>query len=150
MIDVIILLIAIAILTYGIIKLIIFLRELKTLLEKLKKISDSENLEKYNNLLVEVDELNFSYYEILDRFDMRLDSYEEELKEINKKLISSQKDSKIKQEVKKTKEKEIADKDEILKKQVLALREKNLEIIEIASSLDVDVSTVEMICKIKK
>lgn len=158
---------------YGSIKLLKFLGDFSLLMSELNALYGSDAFEEQRAVKAELDELNYSYYEILDLQDKRISDLEIKLLGIDSKTakllsgvdLNLQQKSYRKQgsfnetdtgsersseTLNSTSDiaKEDLDSIDITKKRVLSLYEKGMGVQDIAETLNVDIGTVDLLCSL--
>lgn len=153
---------------FGFIKLLSFMDKFSKKIDEINSLYGSDVFKSYADLRLELDELNFSYYEILGRQDERIDKIENSLSAINidNSLKAESKNISLKTKSENEENKEdinfnygkeadniyINNKEtnpnDLMKKKILALYESGKSTGEISSLLKIGTGTVDLICSL--
>ncbi len=118
-----------------------FLAEFKLYVDRLNEIVVSEDFRVLSSIRDELDELNNSYYDILERQDERITNIE---------LMTTNTESAVlEKDLGSTYEENSMD-TSVEKQRILSLIESGKSINEVARLAQVDVSTVELICSLSQ
>ncbi len=144
---------------FGSIKLLKFTETLSSVLEEINSLYGTDAFKSHSELRSELDELNYSYYEILDRQDERISSVEESVSRIlnaekpldyseGKDIIEEEKDVESAEFIPPTDFTIRGEEDEgdIFKFRILSLYQSGISSEEIAKILEIDIGTVELVC----
>ncbi len=155
MINYVLIIVGVILAVFGLRQLMIFVSELDDNLQRVELILKSKRFEKIENLNTEVDELNYSYYEILDDLSAKVDELsltvsglEQSAKKSEKNLFAAQFDAKLQAEVEPEMEAVIVEESEV-KKKIKLMIDEGFSDAEIAKNLEIGSGEVAIIRALK-